>query len=50
MEESHQKVPRKREVREPEEGADSRSREMLHKKHRFYNEGCKEGVWAKELR
>lgn len=43
MAESHQKVPSKREVRECEERAGSRSREMRHKKQKFYNEGCKEG-------
>lgn len=49
MAESHQKVSHKREVRESEERADSRSREIQHKKQRFYNEGCKDGAWAKEL-
>lgn len=43
MAESHQKVPRKREVRESEEWAECRSREMRHKKQRFYDEGFKEG-------
>lgn len=43
MAESHLKVPCKREVRESEERADSRSREIPHKKQRSYCEGCREG-------